>query len=206
MDKKNAIEKTWGENIWLILKDQNLSKCSIDRQSSNISDSTVLQNVIGLNLARQRQAIVNYGFDTCNWLKNMSEADLRGLLVQLNATTGVYRQHSTYPWIWQLRLICLLSAKSSLRDRSVPQRWDYICSFSWIRWLQISSLQNTENGKLQRKQHKGHLSPQSKYQSLHRKIGRTYRALVETLGRSKGVSLVPLLYIVQEDTNGDYEL
>ena len=45
---------------------------------------TVLQNAIGLNLARQRQAIMNFGFDTCNGLKNMSEADflvrLKGII------------------------------------------------------------------------------------------------------------------------------
>ena len=40
---------------------------------------TVLQNATGLNLARQRQAIVNFGFDTCNGLKNTSEANFRGL-------------------------------------------------------------------------------------------------------------------------------
>ena len=40
---------------------------------------TVLQNAIGLNLARQRQAIVNFGFETCDGLKNTSEANFRGL-------------------------------------------------------------------------------------------------------------------------------
>ena len=39
---------------------------------------TVLQNTIGLGLARQRQTIINFGFDTCNGLKNSTESDLRG--------------------------------------------------------------------------------------------------------------------------------
>ena len=40
---------------------------------------TLLQNAIGLYLARQRQVIVNFGFDTCNGLKNTSVEDLRGV-------------------------------------------------------------------------------------------------------------------------------
>ena len=38
---------------------------------------TVLTDAIGLTVARQRQAIVTFGFDTCNGLKSTSVEDLR---------------------------------------------------------------------------------------------------------------------------------
>ena len=40
---------------------------------------TVLQLAIDLNQGRQRQAIINFGFDTCNRLKNTTEDNLKDL-------------------------------------------------------------------------------------------------------------------------------
>ena len=118
---------------------------------------------------------------------------LEGFLVQLNAIIGTYKQGTKYDWTWQQRPVCMPSMKSSLWEKSVLQRWDLICSSSRTELWQT----NTEHGKLLRKHLKELLSQQSMCSNM---------AMVETLGRQKGVSLVPLLYVVHEDAIGDYEL
>ena len=45
---------------------------------------TVLTDAIGLALLRQRQAIVSYGFDTCNGLMSTSVEDLRSLFSMID--------------------------------------------------------------------------------------------------------------------------
>ena len=67
---------------------------------------TVLQDAIGLNQERQGQSIVNFGFDTCNGLKNTTEDDLKGLF------STIERKNRGIAANWQ---VCLnLTVKSRL--------------------------------------------------------------------------------------------
>ena len=168
---------------------------------------TVLQNAIGLNLARQRQAIVNFGFDTCNGLKNRSEADFRGLFstiernsrnlqagnqVRLNLTVKAHLHVICEEFIMrdecaaEMGLDMLILMDAVVADQFVAKHraWKIAKEAS-----QGASLPTIDVPKLTKKKWKDF-----------------YRALVKTLGRQKDSSSVPLLYVVREDVIGNYKI
>ena len=167
----------------------------------------VLQNAIGLGLVRQRQTIVNFGFDTCNGLKNSTESDLRGLFSTiernncgLNANQQVRLNLTHKSRMYALReefimreacgaemgLAMLILMDTVVMDQLVEKHraWSIAKEAA-----SSSSLKSIEVPKLTKKNWKEFSS-----------------AVNEALGRQQGVNSVPLLYVTREVAAGDYEI
>ena len=93
----------------------------------------VLTQAIGLAQARQRQAIVNFGFDMYDGLRNTSMKDRRGLFSKIdrNNLGLLVNQQARFNLMGKFGLY-------HEKRASAMQRWDSICSCCLI--LQGSTL------------------------------------------------------------------
>ena len=167
---------------------------------------TVLTNAIGLTLLRQRQAIVSFGFDTCNGLKSTSIEDLRGLFstidrnnrgllanqqARLNLTVKSRMHALREEFVMrsqcnaEMGLNMLLLMDTQVVDTFVSKHkaWQIAKDAA-----STSSLSKIEVPKLTKKN----------WKEFH-------RALIETFGRQRGVSSVPLSYVIRTNDVNDYE-
>ena len=168
---------------------------------------TVLADMIGLTLLRQRQAIVSYGFDTCNGLMSTSVEDLRslfstiarnnrGLLVNQQARLNLTVKSRMYALCKEFVMRSQCNAEMGL-NMLVMMNTQVVNTFvaKHKAWqiakdaAATSSLSKIEVPKLTKKNCK-----------------EFHCALIETFGRQRGVSLVPLSYVIRANEVNDYEL
>ena len=161
---------------------------------------TVLQDAIGLNQGRQRQAIINFGFDTCNGLKNTTEDDLKGLFSTIQRNNGGLPAHR------QVHLnLTVKSRLQALREEFIMREdCNAEMGLKMLMLLDIPVMDQLVAKHKAWKIAKSAISnatlPTIDVSTLTKKNWRDfYKAMVETY-----VDAVPLLYVIRAN-NGNYE-
>ena len=167
---------------------------------------TVLTEAIGLTLARQRQAIVNFGFDTCNGLKSTSVEDLRGLFSTIDRNNHGLLANQ------QLRFNLIVnSCMYALREEFVVRSQ---CNAEMgLNMLLLMDTQVVDTFVAKHKAWqiaKEAVATSSlskiKVPKLMKKHWKEFHcALIKTFGRQRGILSVPLSYVIWENHVNDYE-
>ena len=166
----------------------------------------VLTQAIGLTQARQRQAIVTLGFDTCERLRDTSLEDLRGLF------STIERNNHGLGANQQVRFnLTVKSYMYALWEEFIMRNeCNSEMGLNMLMHLDIQVV-NTfvakhKAWKIAKDAASTSSVPAIEVPKLTKKNLKEFRrALLETLGRQRGVNLVPLSYVIRANAVNDYE-
>ena len=166
----------------------------------------VLTQAIGLIQARQRQAIVTLGFDTCKGLRDTWLEDLRGLFSTIDRNNrGLVANQ-------QVRFnLTVKSRMYALREEFIMRNE---CNLEiGLNMLMLLDIQvvNTfiakpKAWKIAKDAASTSLLPAIEVPKLMKKKWKEFRrALLKTFGRQRGVNSVLLTYVIHANVVNDYE-
>ena len=166
----------------------------------------VLTQAIGLTQARQRQAIITLGFDTCKGLRDTSLEDLRGLFGMIERNNcGLLANQQVRFNLTVKACMYALREEFIMRDECNTEM-----GFNMLMLLNIQVV-NTfvakhKAWKIAKDAASAFSLPSIEVPKLTKKNWKEFCcALMESFGRQRGVNSVPLPYAIYANTVNDYE-
>lgn len=166
---------------------------------------SVLQNAIGLTLGRQRQAIIDLGFNTCNGLENASKDDLKTLFLTVERNNRDLNANQ------QVRFNITVKARiNALREEFIMRKACNaemtLADLLQLGTADVDSLLLKHRTWEETKNAASSLSlPDITVPKLTKLNWKEFhQAFKELLSRQRGVNSIPLTYVIREHDRGNY--